>query len=85
MRKLALFLTLLPLLVSTQALSADAGQTPSATQNTASNSEEQAIWQRMEQAHWLLDGKKARHGLSISLQTPFAPTVGSSGSSRVHG
>ncbi|ALR75936.1 thiol:disulfide interchange protein DsbG [[Enterobacter] lignolyticus] len=73
MRKLALFLTLLPLLVSTQTLSADAGQTPSATQNTASNSEEQAIWQRMEQAHWLLDGKKDAPRIIYLFTDPFCP------------
>lgn len=40
------------------------------------------MWQRMEQSHWLLDGKKMRRSLSTSSPIRSAHIVNSSGSRR---
>lgn len=43
------------------------------------------MWQRMEQSHWLLDGKKMRRSLSTSSPIRSAHIVNSSGSRRAVG
>lgn len=43
------------------------------------------MWQRMEQSHWLLDGKKTRRSLSTSSPIRSAHIVNSSGSRRARG
>lgn len=43
------------------------------------------MWQRMEQSHWLLDGKKMRRSLSTCSPIRFAHIVNSSGSRRARG
>lgn len=43
------------------------------------------MWQRMEQSHWLLDGKKMRRSLSTSSPIRSAHIVNNSGSRLVRG
>ncbi len=43
------------------------------------------MWQRMEQSHWLLDGKKTRRSLSTSSPIRSAHIVNSSGSRLARG
>jgi len=73
MRNLALFLTLLPLLAGAQTPSTDITSHQPIVQKADYSPAEQAMWQRLGQAHWLLDGKKDAPRIIYLFTDPFCP------------
>lgn len=73
MRNLALVLTLLPLLAGAQTPPAQTTPSPAVAQKADDITEEQAMWQRMAQAHWLLDGHKEAPRIVYLFTDPFCP------------